>query len=236
MIGFPPAIVYLSKNLHSPDKLKIFFVDLERLSAGLMIMRADVNNRIDRYSRLLTAIEKDEVLTAPESPLQLNIDEQKNIVRTLHSNIYEIQRICQYVLLRLDSCLSQGEATYNHSIITVEHILPQNPAVGSKWFEWFPNEEERVAYVHRIGNLVLLSRRKNSEAQNFEFDKKKEKYFTSDKGVSSFALTTQVLQQNEWTPQIIEKRQAESLKVLRLLWRLGVVDGQLVTFRLSTPQ
>ena len=29
---------------------------------------------------------------------------------------------------------------------------------------WFPLHEERQKYVHRLGNLVLLSRKKNSEA------------------------------------------------------------------------
>ena len=50
---FPPAILYFSKNRHSPDKLKQFFTDLERLAAGLMISRADINDRIERYGRLL---------------------------------------------------------------------------------------------------------------------------------------------------------------------------------------
>ena len=35
----------------------------------------------------------------------------------------------------------------------------------------------REKYTHRIGNLVLLPRRKNSEAQNYDFDVKKQKYF-----------------------------------------------------------
>ncbi|MFM7885153.1 MAG: DUF262 domain-containing protein, partial [Pseudanabaena sp.] len=45
-----PAILYLAKNYHHPDKLKRFFIDLERLAAGLLIMRADINERISRYA------------------------------------------------------------------------------------------------------------------------------------------------------------------------------------------
>ncbi|MEH1893371.1 MAG: HNH endonuclease family protein [Nostoc sp.] len=126
----------------------------------------------------------------------------------------------QYVLLRLDSTLSQGEARYDYSIITVEHVLPQNPSVGSTWLQWFPNQEERIQYVHRIGNLALLSRNKNAEAQNYDFDKKKEKYFVGKKGISPFVLTTQVLQQSEWTPAVINQRQEDSLQSLRKIWRL----------------
>jgi len=216
----PPAILYLSQNRHSPDKLKQFFSDLERLAAGLMISRADVNDRIERYGRLLTVIEEKANLCAADSPLQLTPGEASQIMKTLDGDLYLIRRIRQYVLLRLDSALAQGEATYDYPIISVEHVLPQNPSKGSVWLKWFPAEEERAQYTHRIGNLTLLSRKKNAEAQNYDFDRKKEGYFATRKGVSPFALTTQVLQKTEWTPAIINQRQKELLQKLRTLWRL----------------
>ncbi|MCC5644538.1 DUF262 domain-containing HNH endonuclease family protein [Nostoc sp. CHAB 5824] len=216
----PPAILYFSKNSHTPGKLKQFFTELERLAAGLLILRADINDRIGRYAKLLVAIEENVDLYALESPLQLTPQEINRIIKTLDGDLYLIKRIRQYVLLRLDSTLSQGEASYDYSVITVEHVLPQNPSEGSTWLLWFPNEEERSQYVHRIGNLVLLSRNKNAEAQNYDFDKKKEKYFVGKKGISPFVLTTQVLQQSEWTPGVIEQRQEDSLQSLRKIWRL----------------
>jgi uncharacterized protein with ParB-like and HNH nuclease domain len=232
----PSAILYLSKHLHQPVKLKTFFTDLERLAAGLMVMRADINYRIERYGQLLTAIESDADLYAEESPLQLTLDETKQIVLTLRGDLYTMKRIRQYVLLRLDAALSQGEAQYDFPVISVEHILPQNPKAGSKWLEWFDDEEVRLDTVHKIGNLALLSRRKNAEAQNYEFAKKKEKYFTSGNGVSAFAITTQVLQQKEWTPEIVEERQTALISKLRFVWRLGVKDGELITLQLRRRQ
>jgi uncharacterized protein with ParB-like and HNH nuclease domain len=216
----PPAILYFSKNSQVPESLKRFFTDLERLAAGLMILRADINDRIERYAKLLAAIEEDLDLYAPHSPLQLTIDEVERIIKTLDGDLYLIKRIRQYVLLRLDSALAQGEASYDYSVITVEHVLPQNPSVGSTWLEWFPLEEERIQYVHRIGNLVLLSQKKNAEAQNYDFDKKKERYFTSKNGIVPFALTSQVLQQTEWTPDVINQRQISCIQSLRSVWRL----------------
>lgn len=216
----PPAIIYLSQYRHAPDKLKKFFTDLERLAAGLMIIRADVNDRIERYGKLLTAIEKKDDLFAQESPLQLTADEVKTITTVLDGDVYLIKRISKYVLLRLDSALADGEATYDYQTVSIEHVLPQNPKIGSKWLEWFPIDEERAKYTHRIGNLALLSRKKNAQAQNYEFDKKKDGYFATNKGISPFALTTQVLRKTEWTPAIINLRQAELLQKLKTLWRL----------------
>ena len=216
----PPAILYFSKNSQTPDSLRRFFTDLERLAAGLMILRADINDRVARYAKLLSAIEENLDLYAFQSPLQFTVDEVDRIVKTLDGDLYLIKRIRQYVLLRLDSALAQGEASYDYSVITVEHVLPQNPGEGSTWLKWFPLKEERIQYVHRIGNLALLSRKKNAEAQNYDFDKKKEKYFTSKKGIVPFALTSQVLQQSEWTPEVINQRQISSIQSLRAIWRL----------------
>lgn len=104
--------------------------------------------------------------------------------------------------------------------VTVEHVSPQNPSAESEWLTWFPTLEERENYTHRLGNLVLLSRSKNSQAGNYDFKRKKEEYFTSKTGVANFALTTQVLMEKEWTYEVIEKRQKQLIDKLKEVWRL----------------
>ena len=87
---------------------------------------------------------------------------------------------------------SSPGVSYQHKMITVEHVLPQNPKDDSVWKQDF-TDDQRLQWTHRLGNLVLLNRAKNSEAQNYDFAKKKAKYFTSANGSAVFALTTQVL-------------------------------------------
>jgi hypothetical protein len=196
-----------------------------------MIRRADINERMRRYSTLLTWIEEDKDLSQPDSPLHLTAEECQAIIQRLNGPLYLETKIRLYVLLRLDTYLSRGEAVYTLPRITVEHILPQTPRQDSQWLAWFPNEEARQGYVHRLGNLALLSGYKNSSAQNYDFDKKKEKYFTGKDGVSPFAMTTQVLNTPEWTPEVIEQRQDELLGRLKQLWRLDqpAPAAQLIT-------
>lgn len=215
----PPAILYLSKNYHRPEYLIRFFSDLERLASGLMIYRANIDRRIARYGKLLNAIENNADLYTSDSPLQLTPEENKEIINQLNGNIYLITKIKLYVLVRLNDAISNQNIAYS-KYPTIEHVLPQNPRQGSEWERWFPSQELREKYLHRLGNLVLLSAYKNSEARNYDFQTKKQKYFTSKSGVSPFALTTQVLTQNEWTPQIIEQRQQDAINKLKEIWRL----------------
>jgi hypothetical protein len=67
---------------------------------------------------------------------------------------------------------------------------------------------------------VLLTRRKNTLANNLDFGEKKEKYFQTKGGVTSFAVTTQVLLQDEWTPEVVRKRQTEMLGKFKEGWNL----------------
>lgn len=168
---------------------------------------------------MLTVIEDNNDLFAENSPLQLSEDERKKIIAGIDGEIYTVVKIRLPIILRLDEALSGGEAIYDYPIITVEHVLPQSPPDGSKWLEWWPNEEERYDNIHRLGNLALLSRRKNSQASNFEFERKKQEYFQRG-GVSPFTITTQVLLENEWTPEIVKKRQQLLIKTLKDVWDL----------------
>lgn len=214
----PPAIKFLSLYRGQPDLLLSYLQDLERLAAGMMIIRTNFNWRMERYGRLLRTLEAGKDLFEVGSPLQLTPEEWARAVEILNGDIYNT-RIRVPVLLRLDKELSDEGAVYAHHVTTVEHVLPQNPSEDSDWLRNFPDEEERARLTHQLGNLVLLSRRKNSQAQNWDFDRKKREYFQRG-SVSTFALTSQVLSEEQWTPEVIRERQQRLISALKNAWRL----------------
>jgi hypothetical protein len=68
---------------------------------------------------------------------------------------------------------------------------------------------------------VPLNQRRNSAAQNYDFDAKKKAYFVGRSGVSSYVLTTQVLNTKDWTPDVVQKRQTDLLTLLQEKWELA---------------
>lgn len=211
----PPALAFMSLHRNDHARVLEFFRDLERLVYSMLIRRGGVNDRIERCSLLTKAIEDDVDLGTVNSPLMVTPIEQWETYNTLNGPIYDTHsaRALSVVLLRLDSLVSGGGASYNFDIVTIEHVLPQNPRQGSDWLEWFQDPVQRMSCVHRLGNLALLTRKKNSSANNFDFTKKKDSYFTKG-GVSPFALTTQVLQHPKWSFDVIEARQKDLLSKL----------------------
>ena len=215
----PPAIAYFRQRKGQTDRLLKFTRNLERLAYGLFIRRANINERIDRYAQVISAIESEDGLFEDDSPLQLSPDEKTEILERLDGDIYSKVRLLTPLLLRLDSVVAEEGASYQHPIVSIEHVLPQSPTDDSQWMKWFPDEEERKRWTHRLANLVLLSRRKNSRASNYEFERKKSEYFQKH-GTTTFALTTKVVDQSEWTPTVLECRQRELIGALRKQWQL----------------
>lgn len=213
-----PALWAVRKHGDDPDWLDEFLRKLERLAASMFVRRVYVTPRLARYIELLRQLDSGHGLLA--AAFDLTGEEIEETRSRLSGDLYLVTKIRKYVLLRLDEALAGGAGvTYDHPIITVEHVLPQSPAVASEWREIF-SDAERSEWTHKLANLLLLNRTKNSYAQNYDFAEKKVKYFHGQGGVTTFALTSQVLAQTAWTPELLKERQAALLDVLSDEWAL----------------
>lgn len=217
----PCAIQFLSTQKDSPEYVLWFFQQLERLAAYMHISAKNVNQRIARYAVVLEELMGAHSLDSPVKTVELTESEKREMLDVLNSDIYYLTaRRRNYLILRLDSFLSDGAASYDAKVLTIEHVLPQTVVADSEWEESWPTEEVRQQWVHKIANLVPLTQQRNSAASNLDFAKKKTAYFGGRKGVSSYVMTTQVLNTPEWTPEVVEKRQKDLVEVLAAGWNL----------------
>lgn len=219
----PPAILFMTTHPDDSDYLLWFIRKLERLSSYLLVTAQDVNRRMARYKFVLGELKErpDSSLDKPIQNIELTEWEKEVFLKTLNGEIYTMPAARRnYIIQRLDSFVSDGGATYNTKLFTIEHVLPQNPGAGSEWFDLWPEAKDRQYWLNRIANLVPLTRQRNSAAQNYDFKTKKEKYFTTKNGTSSYRLTTQVLSVEAWTPDIVRSRQKDILDVFARNWDL----------------
>lgn len=217
----PSAMKFMAEHDSDAAYVYWFLKRLERLAAFMHVCGFDVNNRIERYARVLTALESPHSMAQPIADVELSASEKSTFLTHLESELYFMSaRRRNYLILRLDSFLADGAATYDSAILTIEHVLPQTVATDSVWAAQWPMEADRQRWLHRLANLVPLNQRRNSQAQNHDFEKKKKAYFGGKQGVSSYVLTTQVLNTASWTPTVVEKRQRDLIDVLSTSWDL----------------
>ncbi len=218
----PVALRLITCYADTPAVIADKLLELERLAAILWLNRFDINNRIDRYGKILEEITDDKSRAAVLPSLLATIEEKKNTADVICGDVYNLSPAPKrtFILLRLDTALSSGEAIYNFDAITIEHVLPQTPDDNSLWTKWWPNQVDREESVHKLGNLALLNRRQNSAALNWEFAAKKEKYYQKKTGGSPFQITSRVLKETEWTPAVFARHQAETIAKLKEVWGL----------------
>jgi hypothetical protein len=214
----PPALLRLWKRgKDDVTAISSYLTSLERLAYFLFVTRADVNERIARYSAVMDEFDPRPDKAKPTNGMILSKSDQQDFLNSLAGSLYLKKRVCRPVLERLDEALSSGGAIYDQ-VVSIEHVLPQTVEDGSEWSKLFFDEEVRARWVHRIANLVLLTRRINSRASNWDFQRKKDEYFVSKGGRSPFPLTQEVLEAKRWDLAHLEKRQSVLLQKLCEVW------------------
>ena len=221
----PPAIKFLKDHKNDSVYILWFIRKLERLASYLLVTAKDVNQRMERYKWILVEMESrpDNNLTAPLENIELTDWEKQQFIDALNGEIYSMTaKRRNYIIQRLDSFLSDGGATYNTKLFTIEHVLPQHPSADSEWMKLWPDTQTQRFWLNKIANLVPLTRQRNSAAQNYDFNTKKIKYFQSKNGTSSYTLTTQVINIAAWTPEVVEARQKDLEEIFISKWDLKI--------------
>lgn len=220
----PPALVYFKRFRQRPKLLAQFFESLERLTYFLLVTRVGINERIETYASLTSAIELETFTGDPAAlgTLALTDEQKRKFISALDGDIYDdLPKARMALVLRLES-LVRAPGVQLQNAVSLEHVLPQTPPVGSDWFKWFPDDDEREGWTHRLANLVPLDRYKNSSASNYDFAKKKDVYFRGKGTASPFILTQEARSETTWTPAMLIDRQRRLVGVLKKHWALEV--------------
>lgn len=127
-----------------------------------------------------------------ETFAQVNIDNPTTVHRQL--------------LTVLNELLSTGETKLvGSNKVHIEHIFPQTPSEEAL-LESGVSREDKDSLICRIGNLTLLSGRKNQEVSNSAYSQKKAVYASSE-----IRLTQEILRisKKRWGEKEIDKRSKE---------------------------
>jgi hypothetical protein len=214
-----PAALAAAMQFGATEKLLSMLIKLEGLAWIMQLGRRYDTQRMSRYGEIIGA------LAAPdaelESKLAATVEENDDAWAALSGKIYSKfpVRVTRAVLERLDRLLSEQIVVWEGQK-TVEHILPQTPGAG----EWDRFDlDDREAITDTIGNLVLLTSRKNSSASNLPFAQKRKIYFglaetSAGKKRATYASAQELGELTDWDVDTYRGRQERHLSLLAKRW------------------
>jgi hypothetical protein len=176
---------------------------LEKIYLDHWVQGVRKDERYRTYTDILKRI--DAAVTSTQLLNDIKIDTKSIRDACRASNFYGAGH-AKYLLVRAEIVVSELDHPRHFQVRSIEHILPQNPADGSHWTASF-TEDDRKSLVDSVGNLVLLSKSKNSSAGRKDFEDKKKTYLKPR--VSDFPRSIQVLDYQSWTAEVIKKRTEE---------------------------
>ncbi len=167
--------------------------------------------RIENICKIIEAIDHAETAEDVLQSECLAFDASK-IREKLNSSVYG-KKYCRYILLLINVLFRDAHEPQTFpGTVSIEHILPQNPYADSQWMADF-TEEQREECTNMLGNLMLISRKKNSSLSNHPYHIKKEKYFRDN--IDTFSLSKRIYgKYPSWTYETFQENHNEVLNRL----------------------
>ena len=213
----PPLILYYDRFGYK--RIQEFLVKLDNQLSSDWIAQYSPTARMERMSEIMRATESAENsddLLDTINPFKMD---QDGFSRAAAAAVYG-RRFTRYLLLKLDYLYADHSQRMSLDFLSVEHLLPQNPKADSQWRKDF-SDQQREEWTHRLGNLVLISTKKNTSQGNLDYAEKKDRYF--QKRISTCPNSLRTLQNTQWTPVELEKNHFEVLAKLHHHYGFDVV-------------
>lgn len=214
----PPLLRY--RDIFGDKRIVDFLRRLENKFCGDWVTSQTPTDRITAMNKITAEI--DAVSEKPSANVDQRIGEllassafdyDRDRFRAIleGEGIYS-RRFARYLLFKLDVVYASPDTRLQTpSQMSVEHVLPQTPESNSQWCRDF-TLEERATWTDRLGNLVLLSRRKNSSQGRLDFPNKKAKYFKNN--VEIFPHSVRVMQVDRWDLDTLRAHHREAIDKL----------------------
>jgi Protein of unknown function DUF262/Protein of unknown function (DUF1524) len=218
-----PVALAAAIQFGASERLVSLLKKLEGLAWIMQLGRRYDTQRLNRYSEILR------MLRAPDADLDERLapttDENEDAWVALTGPLYSRfpVRVVRAILERLDRLIAEQPVVWDGQK-SVEHILPQNPDNGA-WPQF--DAGSRSTVTDTLGNLVLLTSRKNSSASNASFAEKKRIYSGQGRTAvakkrATYASAQELISLQDWNTAAYEERQQRHVSLLAAQWGISL--------------
>jgi uncharacterized protein with ParB-like and HNH nuclease domain len=201
------CLLYFAKQF-GHERFYAFCLKMEKVYLAQWVKAMRKDERYGDYSKILGLIKASKKPEAVLEAVTYDSDAIRNATQRI--DLYNAG-FAKYLLLRMELVAGENDTLKEFTPKSIEHVLPQTPAASGYWGD---NHDlgKIKEYVDTIGNLVLLSKGKNSAAGNLGFPEKKRRYL--EKRVSDYPRSIQVLKYQDWLRKTIDDRTSEAKSLI----------------------
>ena len=193
------------------------------------------SNRIKQTAfNILKKVKNSESIENIKDIIVENLKRYDNYIKALESEYIFWERWLKPLLLSIEyTKWGEGERDFIpiERNLQIEHVLPQSWDAEKSWdgeiLNWKNKftKAEAENLLNSLGNLTLITGKKNIEASNCNFNKKQEIYKGNSgkgfDGVISFEITKEIIDEYEdWTPERISKRYEKLVKEIKEIFKI----------------
>jgi len=205
----PPLMLYFDKFKY--NHLLEFLIKLDIKFSADWIGQRTPTDRIDAMNSILKLIDTTKKFEDVFKSKSFEFDKSA-FLDSINSTVYG-RRFAKYLMLKLDYFYIDHALRMNFDTLSVEHILPQTPAEDSQWVKDF-TFEQREELTHKLGNLVLITCRKNTSLGRLDYVEKKEKYFSGNINTCPNSSRVMSLYQ-KWTPTELRENHETVISIVK---------------------
>ncbi len=218
----PAAMLAVGRHLDGDGDGARILQEVDRQAHLMRLLLIGRDKRVRRFAAIAAAIRAGERVGEGAALFQPTREEVKSMAFNLQSLWRRNPSFAKLLLLRLSDEIGGTLTRVDPAELSVEHVLPQRPPANSAWRRTFKDAETREALTQCLGNLVLVSHRKNDALGNDEFDEKRAMLARRDPSAPGLALLGDVISSSTWGPNDIRARDARLTTIVGKLFRIDV--------------
>lgn len=182
---------------------------------------------MQRHARVFSLLDAMDDVDSVGVGMVAEEDEMENVKAAMDE--YEFgasaggKRLAAAILKRMSTylMLEEKKGIPDGGNVSVDFILPSKVTKESEWEKQWPDEEQRVEWMNRIGNLALVTPRPRSRSVKKKATDSSWEQKCINFKKESWLLTRQLVELDGWDAAAVQDQQKDILSLTDLVWSFG---------------
>lgn len=213
------AATRLSLESHDTQRLEEILTALERVTGIDSLNRRSVLVRRGHAVTALRDLDKGYPVRLVHG-LSIGADDRADALIRLHGEMQGNAELVRLLLIRANERKAGGRITRPRSLNALP-VMPLNIERSASFSAW--TQEQHDYWMYRLGNMALVQGGEDQLNRLAEFDRRRDRMLLRADS-RRFPLTEQLKDFSECTPDMLQARQRETIRLIAEYWEIRYDD------------